>query len=158
VSAGDPSCCSALDLLNGLDLTCSVGIPYSGCVLKKWANKGFVRSFLCLLVADLEVAPEETEGLVGLVCGRADVGSPPQESLDGDSQVLRHADVLRDASMELIRWDHLLPLACGTQRRAFLWVHGPLSLPGGEGVQVFLQRALGLYLFDGFAAHGDVSE
>jgi len=77
VLVGDPSCCSALDLLNGLDLTCSVGIPYSGCVLKKWANKGFVRSFLCLLVADLEVAPEETEGLVGLVCGRADVGSPP---------------------------------------------------------------------------------
>ena len=96
---------------------CSVGISYSGCVLKKWANKGFVRSFLCLLVADLE---EETEGLVGFACGRVDVGSPPQVVLDGDSQVLGRADVLKDVSMELIRWDDLLPLACGTQRRAFL--------------------------------------
>ena len=30
---------AALDLLKGLDLSCSVGIPYSGCVLKKWAKK-----------------------------------------------------------------------------------------------------------------------
>ena len=120
MSVGDPSCCSALDLLNGLDFTCSVGISYSGCVLEKWANKGFVRSFPCLLVADLEVAPEETEGLVGFACGRPDVGSPPQVILDSDSQVLRHADVLKNVSMELIRWDHLFPLACGSQRRAFL--------------------------------------
>ena len=119
MTSGDPSCCSALDLLSGLDLTCSVGITYSGCVLKKWANKGFVRSFLCLLVADLEVAPEETKGLVGFACGRADVGYPPQAILDGDFQVLRHADVLKDVFMELIGWDDL-PLACGTQFRAFL--------------------------------------
>ena len=56
----------ALDLLNGLDLACSVGIPYSGCILKKWANKGFVCSFLCLLVADLEAAPEKAKGLCWL--------------------------------------------------------------------------------------------
>ena len=66
VLVGDPSCCSALDLLNGLGLTCSVGVPYSGCILKKWANKGFVCSFLCLLVADLEVAPEKAKGLCWL--------------------------------------------------------------------------------------------
>ena len=98
------------DLLNGLDLSCSVGIPYSGCTLKKWANKGFVCSFLCLLVADLEVAPEETEGLAGFACDRADVGSPPQVILDSDSQVLRHADVLNDVSIELIRRDDLFLL------------------------------------------------
>ena len=107
MSVGDPSCCSALDLLNGLDLICSVGIPYSGCALKKWANKGFVCSFLCLLVVDLEVAPEETKGLVGFACGRADVGYPPQVILDDDSQVLRHADVLKDVFMELIGWGDL---------------------------------------------------
>ena len=150
----------ALDLLNGLDLACSVGIPYSGCILKKWANKGFVRSFLCLLVANLEVVLEEAERLVGFACSRADAGSPPQVILDGDSQVLRCADVLKDLSMGLIHWDDLLLLACGTQCRAFLWVevHEPLFLPGGEGVQVFLQRALVFCLFDGFAAHGVVSE
>ena len=76
--------------------------------------------FPCLLVAHLEVAREETEGLVGLACGRADVGYPPQVIPDSDSQVLRHADVLNDVSMEFIRWDDLLPLACGTRRGAFL--------------------------------------
>ena len=88
------------------------------------------------------------------------MGSPPQVILDGDSQVLRHADVLKNVSMELIHWDDLLLLVCGTQCRVFLWVevHGPLFLPGGEGVQVFLQRVLVFCLFDGFAAHGVISE
>ena len=63
----DPSCCSVLDVINGADLIFSVGIPDCGCILKTRSNKGFVDSFLCLLVADLEVAPEEAECLVGFV-------------------------------------------------------------------------------------------
>ena len=56
-----------MDFLIGADLIFSVGIPDCGCILKTRSNKGFVRSFLCLLVADLEVAPKEAKYLVGFV-------------------------------------------------------------------------------------------
>ena len=133
----------------------------AACTQEAGEQGRFVRSFLCLLVVDPEIAPEEAEGLVGFAGGRIDMGSPSQVILDGDSQVLCFADIFQDVSMELVRWDYLLPLACGTQRRTFLWmkVHGPLFFPGGKGVQVFLQRMLVFCLsFDGFAAHSVVSE
>ena len=90
----DPSCSPALYFLDGLGLACCVGVPDGGCVFKGRANKGFVRSFLCLLVADLEVAPEEAEGLVGPVCDGVDVGSPLQVVLDVDSKICCRVDVL----------------------------------------------------------------
>ena len=52
-------CSPALYFLDCLGLACCVGIPDGGCVFKGLVNKGFVRSFLCLLVADLEVVPEK---------------------------------------------------------------------------------------------------
>ena len=39
-------------------------------------NKGFLRSFLYLLVADLQVAPKETKCLVCLVGDGVDMGTP----------------------------------------------------------------------------------
>ena len=52
-----------MDFLNGSDLIFSVGIPNCGCIVKTWSNKSFEHSFLCLLVADLDVAPEAAHSI-----------------------------------------------------------------------------------------------
>ena len=95
----DPSCCSSLDLLKGLNLVCCVWIPDGDCILKKWANKGFVRSFLCLFVANLEVAPDKALGLAGFLSDGVNMGFPLHVVLNVDAQVLGGADIFNVLSM-----------------------------------------------------------
>ena len=99
VSVWGPSCRSALDFLNGADFIFSVGIPDCGCILKTRSNKGFVRSFLCLLVADLEVAPEKAKCFVGFVGNGVDMGASCHVVLDVDTKVLCSGDVFNGISM-----------------------------------------------------------
>ena len=102
VSMCDPSDRSALDFLNGADLIFSVGIPDCGCILKYRSNKDFVRSFLCLLVADLEVAPEEAKCPPGFAGGGISVSAPFHVSLNVDNQASCGADVFKGKSTYLI--------------------------------------------------------
>ena len=97
-----PSCRCALDFLNGANLIFSVGFPDCVCILKTRSNKGFVRSFLCLLVADFEAAPEEAKCPVGFVFDGVDMGAPVHVVLDFDTKVLCGGDVFNGMSMQVI--------------------------------------------------------
>ena len=59
-------------------------------------------SFLCLLVADLAVAPEETKCLVGSVGNGVDMVVPFHVVLGVDTKVLCGGDVFDGMSMQLI--------------------------------------------------------
>ena len=87
-----------MDFLTGADLIFSVGVPDCGCILKYRSNKGFVCSFLCLLVADLEVAPEEAKCLVGSVGNGVDIDAPFHVVLDVDPKVLCGGNVFSGLS------------------------------------------------------------
>ena len=89
----------SMELIN---LIFSAGIPDCGCILKYRSNKGLVYSFLCLLVADLEVAPEEAKCLVGFVGNGVDMGAPVLVVLGVDTKVLCGGDVFNGMSMQLI--------------------------------------------------------
>ena len=65
----------------------SVLTPDCGCILKYRSNNGFVRTFLCLLVADLEVALEEAKCLVGFVGDGVDKGAPFHVVLDVNNKI-----------------------------------------------------------------------
>ena len=80
----------------------SVGFPDCVCILKTRSNKGFVRSFLCLLVADFEAAPEEAKCPVGFVFDGVDMGAPVHVVLDFDTKVLCGGDVFNGMSMQVI--------------------------------------------------------
>ena len=108
-----------MDFLNGADLIFSVGIPDCGCILKYRSNKGFVRCFLRLPVADLEVAPEEAKCLVGFVGNGVDMGAPFHVVLDVDPKVLCSGDVFNGMSMQFILCLFFLPLAGDIQCGAF---------------------------------------
>ena len=73
-----------------------------GCILKYRSNKGFVHSFLCLLFADLEAAPEEAKCVVGFVGNGVNIGAPYHVVLDVDSKVLCGSDVCNGMSVQLI--------------------------------------------------------
>ena len=51
-------------------------------------------------------------------------------------------------------------LSCGTQRVAFFWMeaHGPLFLPYSEGIKIFLQLFLVLFVFNDVTAQGVISK
>ena len=93
-----PSC---LDLLNGANLIFSVGVPNCVCILKEQSNTGFEHSFLCLLVADLEVVPEEATCPDGLVGDGVDISTQFHVILDVNTKVFCGADVLKGVSMQL---------------------------------------------------------
>ena len=90
-----------MDFLNGADLIFSVGTLDCGCILKYRSNKGFVCSFLCLLVANLEVAPEE-KCLTGFVGDGVDTVTPFHVVLDIDTKLLCGGVVFNGMSMQLI--------------------------------------------------------
>ena len=60
-----------------------------------------MRSFLCLLVADLELAPEEAKCLVGFVGDGVDMDASFHVVPDVDTKVLCGEDVFSGMSMQL---------------------------------------------------------
>ena len=60
-----------------------------------------MESFLCLLVADLEVAPKEARCFVGFVGKGVDMDAPFRVVLDVDTKVLCGGDVFNVMSMQL---------------------------------------------------------
>ena len=77
----------------------SVGFPDCVCILKTRSNKGFVRSFLCLLVADFEAAPEEAKCPVGFVDKGVDMDAHVNIICTSQSKVMS-----MPLSNKLCRW------------------------------------------------------
>ena len=86
-------------------------------------NKSFVRSFLSLLIADLEAAPKEANCLVGFVGNGVDMRVPFHVVLEIDTKVLCGGDVFNGMPMQLICLLLLLCLGFFRLRVTFSPVH-----------------------------------
>ena len=104
-----------MDLLKSLNIIGSLGVLDCGYILKERVNKGFVHSFLCLLVVDFEVAPDKAKGIAGFLDDGINMGIPLHIVLYGDAKVLCGVDVFQGLSMQLIHWGGLVSFSCDSQ-------------------------------------------
>ena len=91
-----------MGFLNGADLILSVRILDRGCTLNYRSNTGFISSSLCLVIADLGVAPEEANRLVGFVGNGVDMGAPFHIIVDVYNKILFGDDVFNGMSMQFM--------------------------------------------------------
>ena len=81
-----PSCCPPLNLFQCLDIVGCEGIPNRAGILYYRSYECFVCCIFQPLIGDLNVAPEEAQGLVGFVADISDVSVPSQVRGDLNSQ------------------------------------------------------------------------